>query len=135
MLSAVGAYYWGYICGQRESDASQFERTLSALSNNILFYDALIAGKPDEVKPVVVSLIERDFSEMVLVFEKRSFSEHAHMRCAVTRRFRLFKEQKVLLATEDSLNEYPSESVMRYLGNECEGLPSHTNWLVNSVAE
>jgi hypothetical protein len=126
------AYYWGYLCGAQELDQFHYDSSLMSLSNNILIFDAIQIKDFDSVKPVIVSAIESDFAAMVTLHKKYEFNNTEHLRCAVSRRFRLLKEEGEVLSDVNSREEYPITLVNKYVVNECPGAPSHNNWLVNS---
>jgi hypothetical protein len=132
LVLASLAYYFGYFCGVQEYDQFHYDRSLMSLSNNILIFDAIQIKDFDSAKPIIVSAIESDFAAMVTLYNKYGFNNAEHLRCAVSRRFRLLKEEGVVLSDVNSREEYPITLVNKYVVNECPGAPSHSNWLLNS---
>jgi hypothetical protein len=132
LVLASFTYYWGYLCGIQELDQFHYDRSLTSLSNNILTFDAIQIKDFDSVKPVVVSAIESDFAAMVALYTEHGFNSTEHLRCAISRRFRLLKEEGEVLSDVNLGEEYPITLVSKYIKNECVGAPSHKNWLLNN---
>lgn len=128
-----GAYLWGYSCGKQEQDkvakAELFDRLIGDLANSILVDDAIEVGREGEVRPVVRARIESAFADVVHLYREYGFESAAHLRCAVSRRFRTYKEEGSILVDASSRSEYPIGSVSSYLKTECLGEPSRRNWM------
>lgn len=127
-------FYWGFWYGQRESDRELYNVLLQDVSNTILLRDAISSGNAEEVLPLTTSSIESDFAQLIVLYNRYSFEEREHIRCAISRRVRKLKETGAILADESNLEYYPIEVVNEYLNGNCPGSPSHDNWLIKEVS-
>lgn len=125
----AGSYYWGFLCGEQDSKIIFYDRLLADLSSYILINDAMQVGKIEQVKPMIMATIESDFASIVKLYNEYGFESAEHLRCAVSRRFRKLKKDGKILVEDDSLADYPTEAVSKYLETECLGEPSHPNWM------
>lgn len=131
MLIILGfTYYWGYLCGKREMILSNYEELLVDISNNILIFDSIRIKRSEEVKPLIISSLESDFSNMIGLYMAHKFEKGGYLRCAVSRRMRALKNSGDIFAGEQANIDYPIHVISGYLEAECEGPPSHENWLL-----
>lgn len=124
-------YYWGYRCGVQELNQSKYDQSLINLTNSIMFYNAIKINDYEKITPMVISYIESNFADMATIYHEYEFKNTEHLRCAVSRRFRVLRESDEVLSSKNNLEDYPIEVVNEYIEKECPGEPSHNNWILN----
>jgi hypothetical protein len=122
----LAAAYGGYLFGKRESDAARFESVVIEAGNDLLLYDAFLSGKTEGVLDLITAKIENNFADLALLYGDYEFKSSEYIRCAVTRRVRKDTASNIFFKDKD--RERYSE-ISNYMMQECDGEPSHKNWV------
>ena len=130
ILVAVICGWAGYFLATKGNRFHDYDYILSDLGDQVFIFDAATIQDTNQIKQLSAAKIESDFFRIVQLQNKHGFSEFEDMRCAITKKVRALKEQRLIFKDKKTSEDSGIDvaSVEDYLKTNCLGKPSRANW-------